>query len=869
MLFEDICAANRLRNTLDSVHGELDRRALLTADVIGVTTTGLARDIATLRKRRAKVVVCEEAAEVLEAHMISALMPGVEHLIQIGDHQQLRPQINNYSLSLETPQGMLYQVDRSQFERLAVGEPGTPPMPIAQLNIQRRMRPQIASLIRDTMYPALQDHPSVSDLPDVVGVRENVFWLDHQHMEDTAGDEGRLKSHSNKWEVSMTKALVRHLIRQGAYKSTDIAVLTPYTGQLQKLRASLGEDFEISLSDKDEEKLAQEGFDLLVDTSVDGNDGKSTASNQPSFQRKQLLDSLRLATVDNFQGEEAQVVIVSLVRSNTSRKVGFLRTKNRINVLLSRAQHGLYLIGNKDTYTNIPMWANVRNQLGAVGAVGTAFNLCCPRHTDTPIQCASPEDFILYSPEGGCNIPCDKRLSALCGETCPKEHCQECGHKADSRVDLLEFKSYKELDLDETPIVVIDCGHFFTAESVDGLVSMIQVYATDEEGRYTGLLKPSDMLSVPCCPDCKRPIRQFATRRFNRIVNMAVMDETAKKFRIQGENGLEGFRHRAAEAEKSLRGSQTVFLKAAQRMAGAETRSNTKMKEKGSTSVTGRYSECRALEDDIAKFCRRMGTEQQPSKKLHDAILKSRERQPLDSLLGQLAINDDNDQTMIPAPDKQIILHGHQLLLSVGMVILQDQVTITKKSPTGSVTRAPFNIPKRVDTLLKGYHGLIQQAIEEKLLRVTVRGIIGYARVMAAAHSSRSLCFAKGSKPEQYVNTARALLDAGVKLCNGSIDTDGSMQAELEDLQGLLRREWYEEVTEEEIRAIKSAMVSGPGGISTHSGHWYKCQNGHVFAIGECGMPMELARCPECASPIGGRSHSLVNGVSRAQEMEG
>ena len=40
------------------------------------------------------------------------------------------------------------------------------------------------------------------------------------------------------------------------------------------------------------------------------------------------------------------------------------------------------------------------------------------------------------------------------------------------------------------------------------------------------------------------------------------------------------------------------------------------------------------------------------------------------------------------------------------------------------------------------------------------------------------------------------------------------------------------------------------------------------FAIGECGMPMELARCPECAAPIGGQDHALVEGATRATNME-
>ncbi|KAJ5186321.1 hypothetical protein N7449_011085 [Penicillium cf. viridicatum] len=78
----------------------------------------------------------------------------------------------------------------------------------------------------------------------------------------------------------------------------------------------------------------------------------------------------------------------------------------------------------------------------------------------------------------------------------------------------------------------------------------------------------------------------------------------------------------------------------------------------------------------------------------------------------------------------------------------------------------------------------------------------------------------------------------------------------------------YETVTLEELQSIKTAMVSGRGGIATHSGHWYNCVNGHPFAIGECGMPMEQARCPECGAPIGGQNHTAVEGVSRAREME-
>ena len=185
------------RQTSTDIYDEFDRRVLETAEVIGVTTTGLAKRISILRHVSVKVVICEEAGEVLEAHMLSALIPSAQHLIQIGDHQQLRPQINNHNLSLESPLGRIHQLDRSQFERLSVGERGRPPFAVSQLNVQRRMRPDISALIRNTQYPRLEDHASVRDLPNVIGMRNNIFWLDYKKTEESMRPDTVQKSKSN------------------------------------------------------------------------------------------------------------------------------------------------------------------------------------------------------------------------------------------------------------------------------------------------------------------------------------------------------------------------------------------------------------------------------------------------------------------------------------------------------------------------------------------------------------------------------------------------------------------------------------------------------------------------------------------------
>jgi hypothetical protein len=87
-------------------------------------------------------------------------------------------------------------------------------------------------------------------------------------------------------------------------------------------------------------------------------------------------------------------------------------------VLLSRAQHGMYLIGNTKTYQKVPRWADVHQQLKERNAVGSSIGLVCPRHPDTPILCTEPDDFAIKSPEGGCSLICDKRLEP-CGHRCP------------------------------------------------------------------------------------------------------------------------------------------------------------------------------------------------------------------------------------------------------------------------------------------------------------------------------------------------------------------------------------------------------------------------------------------------------------------
>ncbi|KAJ5382686.1 hypothetical protein N7517_000597 [Penicillium concentricum] len=387
----------------DSVQDEMHLRCLAQADVIGATTAGLARRLDLFRRLPCKFMLCEEAGEVLESHLLTAFLPSVEHAILIGDQQQLRPQVQNYDLSSENNRGgVQYSLDVSLFERLVSSNKS--PMdcgaPFSTLETQRRMHPSMARLIRETQYPKLKDAPSVLEYPEIMGMRKRLFWLDHRQREGGSDADAMSTSHWNSHEIDMTVSLVNHLIQQGAYKHGDIAVLTPYLGQLHRLRKRLDELFAIVLGDRDQEDLKQAGY-----ADYEAKD-KSTI-------KAALSQTLRVATVDNFQGEEAKIVVISLVRSNTKNQCGFLRTPNRINVLLSRAQHGMYIIGNSETSIHVPMWAQVVKILKQDQNIGKSLELQCPRHPDTPIVVSMPEDFPKFSPEGGCNQRCSVVLDRL------------------------------------------------------------------------------------------------------------------------------------------------------------------------------------------------------------------------------------------------------------------------------------------------------------------------------------------------------------------------------------------------------------------------------------------------------------------------
>lgn len=93
-----------------------------------------------------------------------------------------------------------------------------------------------------------------------------------------------------------------------------------------------------------------------------------------------------------------------------------------------------------------------------------------------------------------------------------------------------------------------------------------------------------------------------------------------------------------------------------------------------------------------------------------------------------------------------------------------------------------------------------------------------------------------------------------------TVDRKNRFKGYLAELDDLLKSGLG--ITDRERRQILEAMGMGQG-------HWYKCPNGHIYIITECGGAMEVARCNECGAGIGGGSHRLLGDNQLATEMDG
>ena len=289
-----------------------ERDVLDRAPVVVATLTGV--DSPVLAGRRFTLAVVDEATQAVEPAALLALLR-VDRAVLAGDHLQLPPTV----ISAAAADGGL---GISLFERLAEAHGATAMVTLLE---QRRMNEAIMRFPSEALYGGrLRAHPSVAS-----------WHLDDQPFlyVDTAGtgfEEGTPEGSESRHNAGEADLVVREVERVLALglASADVAVISPYDAQVQRIRQLLAARVE---------------------------------------------EGLEVDTVDGFQGREKEAVVVSLVRSNEDGEVGFLSDVRRMNVAITRARKKLVVIGDSATVARHPFYERFVRHAQETGAWVSAW----------------------------------------------------------------------------------------------------------------------------------------------------------------------------------------------------------------------------------------------------------------------------------------------------------------------------------------------------------------------------------------------------------------------------------------------------------------------------------------------------------------
>ncbi|OVA06987.1 UvrD-like Helicase [Macleaya cordata] len=260
------------------------------------------------------LLVIDEAAQLKECESLIPLqLGGIRHAILIGDECQL-PALVNSKVSEEAGFG------RSLFERLSsLGHSKD------LLNMQYRMHPKISSFPNAKFYlNQILDAPNVHCKSYGRHYLPGPMFGPYSFINISNGREeidGVGPSRKNMVEVAVIMRIVRNLFKawDSSRQKLTVGIISPYAAQVAAIEEKLGEKYE---------KL--EDF------------------------------TLRVKSIDGFQGGEEDIIIISTVRSNSGGSIGFLSNPQRTNVALTRARHCLWILGNDRTlYNSGSCWASL------------------------------------------------------------------------------------------------------------------------------------------------------------------------------------------------------------------------------------------------------------------------------------------------------------------------------------------------------------------------------------------------------------------------------------------------------------------------------------------------------------------------------
>jgi hypothetical protein len=415
------------------------------------------------------------------------------------------------------------------------------------------------------------------------------------------------------------------------------------------------------------------------------------------------------------------------------------------------------------------------------------------------------------------------------------------------------LSSYAEVDLSENPCIFLSCGDFFTVESLDGVMAMSEYYELDDvTGMPTALSGKSKAFSyqeIKACPDCRSSLRLVP--RYGRITRRALLDESTKKFITWSNREYSHFAEAMQETQDRLMKTRTAFmLPACSVNLGHGSHVQVLRRSLG---IGHRYHNLSALRGRIDVFLQKTAEEAQPLRRVHDLVEALRRR----VLSGGGTLHGfDFDQSLL---QMRGTLLATALAIRCEILAISDFTSVF--SAQDQQKKRSLNVDFSQDRDLCEF--LIEFAASDSHILQQTEGHIFWAHLAGLECEVMESQDGDSNSKELLEDIKRAAekhLDIAEELCVAFPGQTSSVVAEIHDIRRLLREAGYQS----QMRMVVAAMQ----GEFSGTGHWYRCENGHPFTVGECGMPMQTARCPQCNAPIGGSNHQAAEGVQHAGDIE-
>lgn len=307
----------KLRVRATGLEIRIDTELFTEARVIACTLVGAASRV--LERKRFSSLFIDEAAQAIEAACWIAISRA-DRVILAGDHCQLPPTIK----CIEAARGGL---GRTLLEKVVLHKPET----VSLLKIQYRMHEDIMRFPSRWFYhDELEAAPEVK-YQGILDFDTPVSWIDTSELDlqekAVAEGTGRLNTGEAELLVRELKNYMERIgIRRILEEHIDFGVISPYRAQVHYLRHLL--------------------------------------KKEPFFRPCRRL--ITVHTVDGFQGQERDVIMISLVRANEKGQIGFLRDLRRMNVAITRARMKLLILGEAVTLTRHPFYRELYEYIGGL-----------------------------------------------------------------------------------------------------------------------------------------------------------------------------------------------------------------------------------------------------------------------------------------------------------------------------------------------------------------------------------------------------------------------------------------------------------------------------------------------------------------------